>query len=503
MITHARVVTVDDLAEAATLVVPVVFDDTGALVADAVPSSLGGHDVPRVLDAATCERLGLSASPGSLAVLAALHGPHLAFVSLGATYNDPEAYRLAGAAVAHHTRGDVVGVALPTDAIERPFEAAQAFVEGAILASYSYKSRDDDRRLDVVALGAPLPSVADHDDVVEGVAQGIVVAEVVNWAKRLVDTPPAQAYPKELAKRFAEYLGSEDDVTVEIWTESKIRDERLGGLLGVGSGSAEPTRLVYAMYLPEDASAHVALVGKGVTFDSGGLSIKSGEGMMAMKTDMTGAAVVMATLAAVARLRLPVRVTAIAPLTENLSGDEAMRPGDVLTIRNGMTIEVLNTDAEGRLILADGLSLAVEANPDAIIDVATLTGAQRVALGDEVGAFFASTDELADLITEASSRSGEPMWRLPLEPRYEKHLESAIADMHNIGKAGTAGAISAALLLQRFTDGRPWVHFDIAGPGRADATRGYVTKGGTAFSTRTLIEFLAGVAQSSDETSLD
>ena len=165
MITHARVVTVDDLAEAATLVVPVVFDDTGALVADAVPSSLGGHDVPRVLDAATCERLGLSASPGSLAVLAALHGPHLAFVSLGATYNDPEAYRLAGAAVAHHTRGDVVGVALPTDAIERPFEAAQAFVEGAILASYSYKSRDADRRLDVVALGAPLPSVADHDDV--------------------------------------------------------------------------------------------------------------------------------------------------------------------------------------------------------------------------------------------------------------------------------------------------------------------------------------------------
>ena len=297
---------------------------------------------------------------------------------------------------------------------------------------------------------------------------------------------------------MAQRLGEDDSVLVEIWTESKIRDENLGGLLGVGSGSAEPTRVVYAIYQPPVSIAHVALVGKGITFDSGGLSIKTGEGMMAMKTDMSGAAIVMATLSVVARLGLPVRVTAIAPMTENLSGDRAMRPGDVLTTRNGMTIEVLNTDAEGRLVLADALALAVEANPDAIIDVATLTGAQTVALGDEIGGLFASTDELAQLLSDAGERSGETLWRLPLASRYEKHIESDIADMKNMGKAGKAGAISAALILQRFTDGRPWAHLDIAGPGRADATRGYVTKGATAFGTRALVEFLTHVAFSDE-----
>jgi leucyl aminopeptidase len=176
-----------------------------------------------------------------------------------------------------------------------------------------------------------------------------------------------------------------------------------------------------------------------------------------------------------------------------------MRPGDVLTTRNGMTIEVLNTDAEGRLVLADALALAVEANPDAIIDVATLTGAQTVALGDEIGGLFASTDELAQLLNDAGERSGETLWRLPLAAQYEKHIESDIADMKNMGKRGKAGAIVAALILQRFTDGRPWAHLDIAGPGRADATRGYVTKGATAFGTRALVEFLTHVASNDDE----
>ena len=217
--------------------------------------------------------------------------------------------------------------------------------------------------------------------------------------------------------------------------------------------------------------------------------------MMTMKTDMTGAAVVMTSLSVASRLKIPVRITAIAPMTENLTGEKATKPGDVLTIRNGMTIEVLNTDAEGRLILADGLSLAVEANPDAIVDVATLTGAQAVALGDEVGAFFASTDELAAYFIAASGASGELLWRMPLVSRYESHLDSDIADMKNIGKPGRAGAISAALLLQRFTDGRPWVHLDIAGPGRSDTSSGYITKGATAFSTRTIVEFLSAVSK--------
>jgi leucyl aminopeptidase len=217
--------------------------------------------------------------------------------------------------------------------------------------------------------------------------------------------------------------------------------------------------------------------------------------MMAMKTDMTGAAVVMCVMSIASRLGLKVRVTAIAPMTENLPGDRAVKPGDTLTLRNGMTAEVLNTDAEGRLILADGLSLAVEANPDAIVDVATLTGAQAVALGEEIGALYATTDELADYFSAASERSGEALWRMPLYDGYESHIESDIADMKNIGKPGKAGSISAALFLRRFTDGRPWVHLDIAGPGRSEAAKGYVTKGATAFGARAIVEFLEAVVR--------
>jgi leucyl aminopeptidase len=499
MIKHARVVTVDDLADATTVVVPVIFDDEGALIGEAVPATLAGYVVPRVLEAGWSSSRGLNATPGSALAWSTLEGPALLFVSLGASYNHAENFRLAGASAVQRGEGDRIVFILPTDGIELPDVAAQALVEGALLASYDFKKSDEDRDFDVLAVGVPLPSVADHDDVVEGVRRGVLVADGVNWAKRLIDTPPNELTPKELAKLIAQRLGEESSVQVEIWTESKIREERLGGLLGVGSGSAEPSRLVYAIYRPPTSIAHVALVGKGITFDSGGLSIKTGDGMMTMKTDMSGAAIVMAALSIVASLRLPVRVTAIAPITENLSGDRATRPGDVLTIRNGMTIEVLNTDAEGRLVLADGLSLAVEANPDAIIDVATLTGAQTVALGDEVGGLFASTDELAHLLNEAGERSGEMIWRLPLVAQYEKHIESDVADMKNIGKPGKAGAIAAALILQRFTDGRPWAHLDMAGPGRADATRGYVTKGGTAFGARTLVEFLTHVAVTSEE----
>jgi leucyl aminopeptidase len=498
MISHARVVTVDDIEHATTVVIPVIFDDEGALIAEAIPSVVAGHDVPRTLEAKWCAPRGLSATTGSTMAWGSLTGATLLFVSLGSSYNNAESFRLAGAAASQRAQGETIVFLLPSDGIEFPDEASQALVEGALLASYDFKNPDDDRTFDVLVLGVPLPTVADHDDVVEGVRRGEIVADAVNWAKRLIDTPANELTPKELAKRFAHRLGDEDRVQVEIWTESKIRDERLGGLLGVGAGSAEPTRLVYAMYNPPVSTAHVALVGKGITFDSGGLSIKTAEGMMSMKTDMSGAAIVMAALSIIARLRLPVRVTAIAPITENMSGESATRPGDVLTIRNGMTIEVLNTDAEGRLVLADALSLAVEANPDAIIDVATLTGAQNVALGDEVGALFASTDELAELLGEASERSGEMLWRMPLVAKYEKHIESDIADMKNIGKAPRAGAISAALILQRFTDGRPWAHLDIAGPGRADAARGYLTKGATAFGARTLVEFLRQVAFDDD-----
>jgi len=415
---------------------------------------------------------------------------------VGSTLNDLEHYRVAGAAAVRLAGESSVAFLLPTDGLDEPGDVAQALVEGALLGSYAFKASHADTTFDVVPLGSPLPTVESHNLVSEGVRRGAIVAEGVNWAKHLINTPAGSLTPRDLAKRALERLEKDPFVRVEAWNESRAREERLGALLGVGQGSAQPTRLVYAVYDPQPgvAMAHIALVGKGVTFDAGGLSIKPADSMTTMKTDMTGAAVVLSALSIASRLALQVRITAIAPMTENLLGERALKPGDVLTARNGMTIEVLNTDAEGRLILADGLSLAVEANPDAIVDVATLTGAQKVALGDQVGAMFATTDELAHYFSAASAASGEALWRMPLVAGYESHIESDVADMKNIGKAGQAGAIAAALMLQRFTDGRPWVHLDIAGPGRAEAAKGYVTKGATAFGARTIVQFLRDVA---------
>jgi leucyl aminopeptidase len=495
MSVSARISTPSDSAAQATLCVPVTFDNEEAFLAESVPLALAGQPLARSFSKEWCAAQGLKEEPGSTAVIRPFEGSTIVIVSLGATYNDTENYRLAGAAALRVANGSSVAFFLPTSCIEEPGVAAQALVEGALLSSYRYKSPSVDATFDVVPLGLPLPTVEVHDEVVEAVRRGEVVADAVNWAKQLIDSPPGAMSPKELAKTIAKRLEEDPDVTVEVWTESRIKEERLGGLIGVGIGSAEPTRLVYASYRPQGADlAHIVLVGKGITFDSGGLSLKSGAGMMTMKTDMSGAAVVMTALSIASRLGLAVAVTAIAPMAENLPGDRATKPGDVLTIRNGMTIEVLNTDAEGRLVLADGLCLAVEANPDAIVDVATLTGAQVVALGDEVGAMYATTDELADYFATASERSGEPLWRMPLVASYESHIESDVADMKNIGKTGQAGSVSAALLLQKFTDGRPWVHLDIAGPGRAESARGYLTKGATAFGARTIVEFLAAVA---------
>lgn len=494
----ARVVTTAEGTTQPMIAVPVIFDEGEAFVDQSVPLSVGGQSVPRSFSTKWCAQHGLRDEVGSSTVIRSFAGGAIALITVGSTLNDLEHYRLAGAAAVRLAGESSVAFLLPTDGLDEPGDVAQALVEGALLASYSYKAGHEDTSFDVVPLGTPLPSVESHNQVSEGVQRGAIVAEGVNWAKHLINTPAGSLTPRDLAKRALERLEQDPSVRVEAWNESRAREERLGGLLGVGQGSAQPTRLVYAVYDPQPgaAMAHVALVGKGVTFDSGGLSIKPADSMVAMKTDMTGAAVVLAAVSIASRLALQVRVTAIAPMTENLLGDRAIKPGDVLTARNGMTIEVLNTDAEGRLILADGLSLAVEANPDAIIDVATLTGAQKAALGDQVGAMYATTDELAAYFASASARSGELLWRMPLVAGYESHIESDVADMKNTGKTGQAGSISAALLLQRFTDGRPWVHLDIAGPGRAEVTKGYVTKGGTAFSARTIVEFLRDVAES-------
>jgi len=315
----------------------------------------------------------------------------------------------------------------------------------------------------------------------------------VGLARDLVNEPPSSLTPERFAHVVTDRFAGVAELTVEVWDEDRIIAERLGGLLGVAAGSVRPPRLVRVDYRPADPYEfagrvpHLALVGKGITFDSGGLSLKPPGGMETMKTDMGGAAAVLAAVDAIAALGGRTPVTAWAPMTENMPSGSATKPGDVLTTRSGKTIEVLNTDAEGRLILADGLTLAVEAEPDAVIDLATLTGAAIVALGKEIAGLFSNDDELSDAVRAAGTAAGEPSWPLPLPEDYAAHIESEVADMKNMGRPGQAGSISAALLLQEFVGDVPWAHLDIAGPSRTDDNRGYNSKGGSGFGVRTLV----------------
>ena len=270
-----------------------------------------------------------------------------------------------------------------------------------------------------------------------------------------------------------------------------------GGILAVGAGSARPPRLIELSYEPDGWRTHVVLVGKGITFDSGGLSLKPSDGMKLMKTDMAGGAVVIAVMSVLASLGAPVRVTGLVAAAENMPSGSAMRPGDVIAHYGGRTVEVLNTDAEGRLVLADALAYAdASLAPDVMVDVATLTGAARIALGTKVGALFTDDDDLAAALAAAGAASGEQLWRLPIASDYRDTLDSQVADLANIATrdyAG-AGAIIAALFLREFCGGRRWAHLDIAGPARAGADDAEVTKGGTGFGTRVLLRWLAGLS---------
>ena len=303
----------------------------------------------------------------------------------------------------------------------------------------------------------------------------------------MVNTPARELSPDRFAKAAQQLLRGKN-VKVEVLDVAAMKRQKLGGVLGVGQGSEQPPRLVKMTYSPPRAKGSLALVGKGVVFDSGGLSLKTGSGMETMKTDMGGAAAVIAAMSALSGLGVTTKVVAYTPMVENMPSGDAIRPGDVLTFRNGKTAEVLNTDAEGRLILADALALAAEGKPDGIVDLATLTGACVVALGEKIAGLFAGDEAFGERVEAAAERAGESMWPLPLPKEYRKMLDSEIADMKNISHGGYGGALTAGLFLQEFVDGVPWVHLDIAGPARASADDGYVRRGGTGFGVRTLLE---------------
>lgn len=357
---------------------------------------------------------------------------------------------------------------------------AGAVVLGTILGAYSFDEYKSEPKKSKIASLILVGGDQSEDEIEDArrVAHGVVLA------RDLVNRPAADKPPAALADVAS---GLSTDVEVKVYDEQEIAEAGFGGLIAVNLGADHPARMVVMRYTPEGAQKTVTFVGKGIVFDSGGLSIKPAAGMETMKTDMAGAAAVMGAVKAIAELGLKVNVIGITPLTENLTGGSALKPGDVMRAYNGKTIEVLNTDAEGRLVLADGLALAAEDEPDLIVDIATLTGACKVALGPSIGGLFASDDDAAELVVSAATAAGEKMWRMPLEAEYKPLIESDIADMKNIaGRWG--GAITAGLILSEFVGDTPWVHLDVAGPARAEKAEHYISKGGTGFGVRTLVE---------------
>jgi leucyl aminopeptidase len=371
----------------------------------------------------------------------------------------------------------------------------------ALLAAYDFvafrNASKKDRKAPVHTVTVLLPSAptAAQKKAVKDVS---AVATAVNLTRDLVNTPPNALPPAVLAMAAREAMAAVP-VEVTIWDEEDLAREHCGGILAVGQGSANPPRLTRLDYRPDGATAHLALVGKGITFDTGGISIKPAAGMDEMKSDMAGAAAVAGAVRAIAALGLPIRVTGWVPSAENMPGGRAQRPGDVITIRGGKTVEVLNTDAEGRLILADALVLAAEENPDLIIDVATLTGAAVVALGLRTAGVMANDDDSRAAVCAAAEAAGEAMWPMPLPEDLRAALDSGTADIANIGDR-MGGMLSAGVFLREFVpEGQKWVHVDIAGPSfNAKAAYGYTPKGGTGSAVRTFVQVAAEMAATSD-----
>jgi leucyl aminopeptidase len=318
--------------------------------------------------------------------------------------------------------------------------------------------------------------------------RGEILGDAVNLTRRLVNEPPSDMYPEAFAADAVKVAES-SGMAIEVWDQSRLEAERCGSLLAVARGSSREPRLVILRYTggPSDQPP-LALVGKGVTFDSGGLSIKPTDGMKTMKCDMAGAATVLGAMQAIARLKLPVNVIGLCGLVENMISGDAFKLGDVLRARSGKTIEVLNTDAEGRLVLADVLDVCVQQNPSRIIDLATLTGACVVALGNDVAGLMTNDQPWCDALKAAADTCGEPVWQLPMFAEYGEQIRSEVADIKNVGDGRWGGAITAAKFLEEFVQGKPWIHIDIAGPAFLEGSKPWLDAGGSGFGVRMLVE---------------
>jgi leucyl aminopeptidase len=466
----------------------------GVLTSDDGPRLVGpGSDRTDLQDALV--QIGATGSPDQLHRLpSGGSGPSIALAGIGPEAT-PDALRLAAGSAARQLTGvDRIALALPVDTTA----AAAAVLEGAAIGAYAFTGYRADS---LAATRTPADQIVVH--VPAGLAaedaeltrRAGIVAQAVHAVRDLVSTPASDLYPEAVATAARE-LAAGLPVEVEVLDESALAEGGYGGILGVGAGSARPPRLVTLRYAPEGAARHLSLVGKGITFDSGGLQVKPAGSMLTMKYDMTGAVTVMSVLLAAARLGLPLRITARMCLAENMVSGSSMRPGDVLRMRGGSTVEVLNTDAEGRLVMADGLADAVAERPDALIDVATLTGAARTALGERYIPVMGD-EQLARAIVDAGAAEGETFWYMPLPPELRRMLDSDIADLANGRPAQPVGGmLVAAHFLKHFVTPRdtadaaapPWAHLDIAGaaynPGSA---WGLTPKGPTGAAVRSLI----------------
>ena len=445
------------------------------------------------------EALGASAKAESLIRVSAPNGSVVALLGVGNDELDEDNLReLAGAAARALSSIENIVFDLPTsDARD-----AAAILEGAALGQYeltTYKGTDSTGSIKTKSVTV----VSAHKVSAAAIAKVNIVVESIRATRDLVNTPPNVLFPAAFANIVAKRV-KPLNLEVQIWDEKALAKDGFGGILAVGGGSSRPPRLVKIDYRPKGAKKHLALVGKGITFDSGGLSLKPAEGMVGMKYDMTGAATVFEALVTIAKLALPVHVTAWLCLAENMPSGTAQRPNDIIKVRNGKTIEVLNTDAEGRLVLADGLSAASEEKPDLIIDVATLTGAATIALGNRYAGLM-GTSEAISAVEAAAFDTGELVWHMPLPAELRSLLNSDLADIANVKIGNRAGGMLIAGLFLRefigFADKRnekkiEWAHLDIAGPANNDAAPyGHTPKGGTGVMLRTLVSVAEGMAR--------
>jgi leucyl aminopeptidase len=418
----------------------------------------------------------------------------------GRTGYDPETLRRAAGAA---TRG-LSGTASATFALPaKDLASVAAIGEGALIGAYAFTRHRARTATDVLA---PLSSVtvltplAADKEAIAAAGRAQHVATAVRLVRDLVNTAPGDLPPAAFADAVVAAAKSHP-VKVEVLDEKALAKGGYGGILGVGLGSSRPPRLVKITYSPRGAKKHLALIGKGITFDTGGISLKPPLGMETMKSDMAGGATVAAAVLALARLKAKVKITAWVPLAENMPSGTAQRPSDVLTTYGGRTVEVLNTDAEGRLVLADAIVAASEEHPDTIIDVATLTGHQVVALGHRYSAIMANDDDLRASIHQSAQRSGETMWPMPLPAELRTSMDSQVADIANMGER-MGGMLVAGIFLKEFVGDRadgegkiPWAHVDIAGPSYCEGQPwGYTPKGGTGHGLRTLVDFAEQVA---------